>query len=38
MQNIDRIESDRTSNETHREKNISNCNIHPLELGILIIY
>ena len=38
MENLDRIESDRTSNETDGAKNISNCNICWFELGILIIY
>ena len=38
MENLDRIESDGTSNETDGAKNISNCNICRFELGILIIY
>ena len=38
MENLDRIESDRTSNETDGAKNISNCNICWFELGIFIIY
>ena len=38
MQNVDRIESDRTSNETDEAKNILNCNIRRFEIGILIIY
>ena len=38
MQNVDRIKSDRASNETDREKNILNCNIRRFELGILIVY
>ena len=36
MQNADRAKSDRTSNETDREKKY--CNIRQFELGILIIY
>ena len=38
MQNVDRIESNRTSNETDGAKSILNCNIGRFELGILIIY
>ena len=38
MQNVDKIESDRTSNETDEEKNILNCNIRRFEIGILMIY
>ena len=38
MQNVGRIESDRTSNETDGVKNILNCNIDRFKLGILIIY
>ena len=38
MQNVDRIESGRTSNETDGTKNILNCNIRQFELGILIIH
>ena len=37
MQNVDRIESDRTSNETDGSKNILNCNIRRFKLGMLII-
>ena len=37
MQNVDRTESDRTSNETDESKNILNCNIRRFKLGMLII-
>ena len=38
MQNIDRIKSDRMSNETDTEKDLLNFNIRRFELGIIIIY
>ena len=41
IQNVDRIEYDRTSNKTDEAKNILNCNIcniRRFKLGILIIY
>ena len=38
MQNVDKIEYDRTSNKTDGAKNILNCNIRRFKLGILIIY
>ena len=38
MQNVDKIDYDRTSNKTDGVKNTLNCNIRRFKLGILIIY
>ena len=38
MHNVDKVEYDKTSNETDEAKNILNCNICRFKLRILIIY